>query len=85
MSSPIIYDAKIPTYALSYLINADCSGLEDSDIAIIDKWYNMFVSIAAENDKHVIVNIIDADNTYFTHKPAFGLACDVTDCQVIIR
>ena len=29
---------KIPTWALAYLINGDPSGLEDEDIAMVDKW-----------------------------------------------
>jgi hypothetical protein len=30
----------IPTWSLSYLINGDGSGLEDSDIEMVDNWIN---------------------------------------------
>lgn len=32
------YDYVIPTYAFSYLVNNDASGLNDDEIRIIDAW-----------------------------------------------
>lgn len=71
---------KIPTWALCYLINGDPTGLDNDDIAVVDEWYN--------TNRVVIVSVSDildgTCNPYFTRFPAFGLPCDVVDCQVAI-
>lgn len=70
----------IPTWALCYLINGDRTGLNESELAMIDKWYadNKVQSIATapENKWNT--------HTYFSHFPAFGLASEVVDCIVMI-
>lgn len=69
----------IPTWALCYLINGDRTGLNESELAMIDKWYadNKVQSIttAHENEGNT--------HPYFSHFPAFGLASEVVDCIVM--
>jgi hypothetical protein len=70
---------KIPTWALSYLVNADPSGLEEEDIKLVDDWCDM-------NNVQLVCPIDDVEGDmqpYFTSNPAFGLACDVIDCIVL--
>ena len=62
---------KIPTYALCALINDDWTGLDDEDINNIKYW-------RTKNNIAVICPVNDEE--FFTHYPAFGLACDVLDC-----
>lgn len=65
---------KIPTWALSAIINGDNTGLEDSDIKLIEDWF-------AETGYDDIVCPTDEEyQPYFTHYPAFGKATDVVDC-----
>ena len=70
----------IPTWALCYLINDDRSGLNDEEIAMIDKWYTdnkvMSVTTATEDDGECY--------PYFSRYPAFGLPTDVIDCSVMM-
>ena len=87
-------ELKIPDYALSYLVNADSSGLETEDIENIDSFMEQFYTEAKENDGNVIFNtseVIDDDGEvleytepYFCSYPEFGLPCDVVDCTVLI-
>ena len=72
-------EVKIPSYALCYLINNDSSGLDIDDIKIIDDYMEQFY-----NDGFVIIAPCD-DDFYFTWSPAFGLACNVLDCTIIVH
>ncbi len=70
----------IPTWALSYLINDDRSGLTEDEISMIDRWYS--------SNKVVIITTASEDDgechPYFSHYPAFGLPTEVIDCSVMI-
>ena len=69
----------IPTWALCYLINGDRTGLNDTELAMIDKWY-------ADNNVQTITTTPENEgstHTYFSHFPAFGLASEVVDCIVM--
>ena len=66
---------RIPYYALPYLINDDCSGLEDEDIKNADDFCKSF------NAKGALI-FDPKGEPYFTSCPAFGLATDVIDCDV---
>ena len=69
----------IPTWALCYLINGDCTGLNDNELAMIDKWY-------ADNKVQTITTAPENEGSthpYFSHFPAFGLASEVVDCIVM--
>ena len=62
---------KIPTWAISAIINDDWTGLEDSDIDLIQRWFEY------TGYDHICTPKSDP---YFTNYPAFGLPCDVYDC-----
>lgn len=66
---------KIPTWALCYIINGDASGLEDEDIEMVDDFCSQFPGA---------IYCPKTEEGYFTTRPAFGLACDVVDTEIII-
>lgn len=63
---------RIPTWALCYLVNGDPIGLSEEDIQIIKDWMERtkIYDVFPENE-----------DEYFAYYPAFGLSCDVADCQ----
>ena len=70
------YSCKIPTWALNYLVNAETEGLTDEDLALVRAWEDQWggpISISTSGDP------------YFSSCPAFGLPCDVEDCEVLVR
>ena len=78
------YKEDIPSYALCYLINGDSSGLEQSDIDIIDRFMNSYYEIAEQKNGHVVVDIPDDEESFFAPYPAFGLPCDAYSCNIVI-
>lgn len=79
------YNERIPDYALPYLINADDSGLTSQDKTIVDNYMQFFYTQADNNNANVIIGIDNLDSDpYFTWRPAFGLACNVMDCTILI-
>lgn len=72
------YICEIPTWALSYLVNDDPSGLDDNDKTLVDSWKNDF------NGHHVVSVSTKNDEVYFSHWPEFGLPYDVQDCYVVV-
>lgn len=70
---------KIPTYALSALINGDYSGLEEEDIQNINEWQER------SGIKEVICPTDEQYQPYFTDYPAFGKATDVVDCECVLE
>ena len=60
---------NIPTWALSYLVNDDPSGLEDEDIELVDEWIK-------REGLGFCVDVSDEEPS-FTYHPAFGLGADV--------
>lgn len=76
---------KIPEYALSYLVNGDDSGLEPEEKKIIDTWVEKFQSWAKDNQIVGYFEISPLDTEpFFTHYPAFGLACTIQECDILI-
>ncbi len=69
---------KIPTYAVCYLEYGDAGGLLDSEIATIDQWLE-----SEFGDKWPLFNWRGESFQYFTNTPAFGLPCEVEDCEVV--
>lgn len=65
---------KIPTWAISAIINDDRTGLEDSEIDMIEKWF--------ESTGYDYVCTPNGE-PYFSPYPAFGLASDVYDCECV--
>lgn len=62
---------QIPSWAINAIINDDCTGLEYSEIDLIQRWF--------KDTGYDYVCTPDSD-PYFTNYPAFGLPCDVYDC-----
>jgi len=69
---------KIPTWALCYLVNIDDSALDAEDKKIVDDW------VERMRDGGTITVDSVSDEAYFCRMPAFGLACNVEDCIVIV-
>jgi hypothetical protein len=76
-------ELKIPAYALSYLVNADASGLEEGDIIATNIYMQQYYKEAEKVGGHVIFSPSDQE-PHFTHTPEYGLPCDVVDCTVLI-
>ena len=75
----ILSGVRIPTWALSYLVNADDSGLDAEDKKTVDEWVER-----TRNGGRIDLCPWSDGEPYFTWYPAFGLACDVEDCDVIV-
>lgn len=76
---------KIPTWSLCYLVNNDYSGITEEDKEMVDKFWDKYQAKA--DLFHCIITLnfpedIDSEK-YFYHSPAFGLACEVVDCEII--
>ncbi len=71
---------SIPVWAMCYLVNGDTDSITDEDKAIVDEWWSrnnvVTVSPAADDE--------GSSHPYFTYYPAFGLASDVIDCNVMM-
>lgn len=69
----------VPTWTLNYLINGDETGLEFGEKDMIENWMK----------REGILEVLcpeDPDNdSYFTHYPPFGLACNVVDCECVLE
>lgn len=80
----IIIQEKIPSWAICYFVNGDATGMEDNEIEMADKWLtdNKVISVWP---KHTVLpdgTCGDLCEPYFSTCPAFGLPCDVYDCEV---
>lgn len=70
----------IPVWAMCYLINGDLDSITDEEKTIIDEWWsrNNVVTVSPATDDE------GSSHPYFTYYPAFGLASDVIDCNVMM-
>lgn len=75
----VLENVRIPTWALCYLVNSDDSGLDAEDRKTVDEWVER-----TRNGGSIDVCPPSDGEPYFTSCPAFGTACDVEDCDVII-
>jgi hypothetical protein len=77
--------ASVPTYALSYLVNGDASGLDGSDISVIDAWLAECSENLLAAHPGATVDLVTRDGAEgsFTAFPAFGLACDCIPGAVV--
>lgn len=64
----------IPTYAVGYVFNADPTGLTHEETQQIDRYLSGVETVAPPDG-----------SPYFTHRPPFGLACDVYECDAIMK
>ena len=73
----LIDSYDIPSYAMSYLIDGDASGLEDSDQDEIDNW------LSTQFEEHESLSFTPhGEISEFNSWPAFGPAADCTRCTV---
>lgn len=75
---------RIPNWALCYIEYGDKTGLTDEDIKNVDAFYESYRKGGMEIQG--IYPVKDDHNNfeaYFSHCPAFGLPCDVVDCDVM--
>jgi hypothetical protein len=77
--------ARVPTYALSYLVNGDASGLEAAEQSAADTWLAECTEnlLAAHPGATVELVTRDGAEGSFTSSPAFGLACDCIPGAVV--
>lgn len=71
---------KIPSWALCYLINGDDSALDAEDKKLVDDW----VERMREGGRIDVCCPEEGGEEYFCRHPAFGLPCNVEDCDVVI-
>ena len=79
-------NARIPSWALSYLINGESEGLAPVDKDTVDSWWSGMVEWAESiggQGQDIIINPVDT-NEFFTWHPEFGLACTVTECDIVV-
>ena len=74
----VLRDVRIPAWALGYLVNSDDSGLDAEDRKTVDDWVER-----TRNGGRIDI-CCPSGEPYFCSYPAFGLACDVEDCDVIV-
>jgi len=76
------YEINLPDYSLSYLINADSSGLSEEEVKTIDNYMRFYYNLAKFDNASVIIS--PEEESFFTWNPAFGLACDCTKATILI-
>lgn len=64
----------IPTWAASYLCNSDPTGITEEDQILVDEYCKKL-----KKERYYLICPVENQEPYFTHRPAFGLACNVLD------
>jgi len=77
------FEEDIPEYALCYLVNGDDSGIEPEDKQNTDEFMEEFYTLAQEHNGNVVIDWLE-EESHFTWNPAFGLACNVITCNIVI-
>lgn len=67
---------SVPDYAITYLMYGDTDNLTVEDLKNITDWLVM-----EQLEEATIASI--SDDSYFTHKPCFGLPCCCYDVEFI--
>jgi len=73
------YERRIPGYALGYIVNGCEDGLERTEKETIDRYMEHWTS------QGMVIVSPKSDEDYFTWSPAFGPACYVHDCTIIVQ
>lgn len=77
-------DARVPTWALSYLVNNDASGITEEDKSQVDGWRDKCIdALRAETPGASFDFFYSEHEGSFTHRPAFGLATDAIDGAMV--
>ena len=82
-------NARIPSWAMSYLINNDSSGITEEEKNQCDKFIGEYLDwcddATLENKKaHNLVIVPLGESEFFSHYPEFGLAGMVMECDINI-
>lgn len=75
----VLKGVRVPTWALNYLVNGD-SGLSPEDKKLVDDW----VEKTRDGGRIDVCCHRAWYEIYFSWAPAFGLASNVVDCDVVI-
>lgn len=67
---------------LSYLVNADPSGIEEWEIKTVDKWYNGIQKRHPQETLYIDYIIDDEHEAYFGRDAVTGLMANVVDYTV---
>ena len=70
---------KIPTYMMPFFINGDFDGYTDSEIEAALNWQK------GDEIKEVISPTDEDYRPFFSMCPAFGLPCEVVECECVIE
>jgi len=77
-------DANVPTWALSYLVNNDASGITEEDKKQVDGWRDKCIDALRAETPGASFDFFYSDQEgSFTHRPAFGLAADAIDGAMV--
>jgi hypothetical protein len=80
-----VYDElAIPSWALSYLVNDDSTGLSDQDQAQVDSFMADFEAEAKSLNAHVMFADDAEGGEFFTNSPEFGLPCNCVEAKILI-
>lgn len=69
---------RIPSWALNYIINGESQGLTDDEKVLVHTFYESY-----NKNGYKIQIVSPHDECYFSKYPAFGLPCEVVDCDVL--
>lgn len=69
---------RIPSWALNYIINGESEGLTVDEEIMVHTFYESY-----NKNGHEIQVVSPHDESYFSNYPAFGLPCEVVDCDVL--
>ena len=67
---------NLPVWALPYVVNADPSGLEEGEKRMVNRWWRSL------QRPGLIVEVVPTNASFFSHRPAFGLACEVVEATI---
>lgn len=67
---------SIPTWALGYLVNGDCQGLNEAEICQIESFLEGF------GPGQVLFS--SKESEFFTKCPEFGLPCTCVEAEIIM-
>jgi len=85
MKTHTMMTVQIPSYALSYLINDDGSGLPPRDKGEIDRYMSGWYALADNVGGDVVVSVISPEtDEFFSWYPEFGQPCVCVDCNILV-
>jgi hypothetical protein len=76
-------NARIPSWALSYLVNGDSSGISVGDMNTVNRWLEHWTEYAERVSGILNINPV-SEFEFFTRYPEFGLPCHCTECDITV-